>query len=89
MMTDQQDEATAIDLVQTIVDAPAPQLDPSRFSPELCRFVADCLKKAPDDRLPAQALQESPWVTGAGLGVNLNADLESAAANVRRWIESL
>lgn len=89
-----QDEATAIDLVQTIVDAPAPQLDPSAFSGDLCRFVADCLKKRPDERIPAQALLGAPWVIGGGGGggpgaANLNADLESAAANVKRWIDSL
>eukprot|EP00903_Cladosiphon_okamuranus_P008627 g8273.t1 len=86
------DEATAIDLVQTIVDAPAPVLDPYRFSGDLCRFVADCLKKRPDQRIPAQALLGSPWVIGGGGGpgaVNLNADLVSAAGNVKRWIDSL
>eukprot|EP00752_Nemacystus_decipiens_P005646 g5109.t1 len=79
------DETTAIDLIQTIVDAPAPMLDPTRFSRDLCRFVADCLKKSPDDRIPAQALLGAPWVTGGGA----NADLGSAAANVKRWIDSL
>ncbi|CAN0009984.1 unnamed protein product [Pylaiella littoralis] len=59
-------EMTAIDLVQTIVDAPAPELDPSRFSTELCRFVAECLQKKPEDRTPTEALLGSPWVTSAG-----------------------
>lgn len=88
----EQDEATAIDLVQTIVDAPAPLLDPSHFSADLCRFVADCLKKRPGDRIPAHALLGSPWVIGGGEpsgAVNLNGDLLSAAANVKRWIDSL
>ncbi|CAM9612987.1 unnamed protein product [Ectocarpus sp. 8 AP-2014] len=82
------DETTAIDLVQTIVDAPAPELDPSSFSAEFCSFVADCLRKRPDDRSPAQALLGAPWITGGGLAVNLNADLVSATANVKRWIDS-
>ncbi|CBN78311.1 Mitogen-activated protein kinase kinase (MAP2K) [Ectocarpus siliculosus] len=82
------DETTAIDLVQTIVDAPAPELDPSSFPAEFCSFVADCLRKRPDDRSPAQALLGAPWITGGGLAVNLNADLVSATANVKRWIDS-
>lgn len=77
------------------MDAPAPLLDPCRFSGDLCRFVADCLNKSPDERIPAQALLGSPWVIGGGGGgggpgaVNLNADLVSAAGNVKRWIDSL
>ena len=60
--------------------------------------MADCLKKSPDDRIPAQALLGSPWVIACGGGggggggpgaVSLNADLVSAAANVKRWIDSL
>ncbi|CAB1098956.1 unnamed protein product [Ectocarpus sp. CCAP 1310/34] len=82
------DETTAIDLVQTIVDAPAPELDPSSFPANFCSFVADCLRKRPDDRSPAQALLGAPWITGGGLAVNLNADLVSATANVKRWIDS-
>ncbi|CAN0434962.1 unnamed protein product [Ectocarpus sp. 12 AP-2014] len=82
------DETTAIDLVQTIVDAPAPELDHSFFPAEFCSFVADCLRKRPDDRSPAQALLGAPWITGGGLAVNLNADLVSATANVKRWIDS-
>ncbi|CAM9129899.1 unnamed protein product [Scytosiphon promiscuus] len=86
------DETTAIDLIQTIVDAPAPQLDPSRFSAELCRFVADCLKKRPDERTSAQALLGAPWINQAVDGGgseedNVNADLVSATANVKRWID--
>ena len=80
-----QEEATAIDLVQTIVDAPAPKLDPCRFSRELCVFVAECLRKTPEDRVPAQALLGSPWVERGGAP----ADIASAAADVKGWIDSL
>ncbi|CAN0103919.1 unnamed protein product, partial [Laminaria digitata] len=61
-----QEESTAIDLVQTIVDAPAPELDPSRFSRELCVFVQECLRKKPGDRIPAQVLLGSPWLESGG-----------------------
>lgn len=53
---------TCIDMVQTVLEAPAPALSPSYFSRELCAFLGDCLCKAPDDRTSARQLLESSWL---------------------------
>jgi len=53
---------TYIEMAETIVDAPAPALpvDPasgaSRWSPEFALLVSACLRKSPEERLPADIL---------------------------------
>lgn len=79
-----QEGTTTIDLVQTIVDTPAPKLDAGQFSPEFCRFLECCLHQTPCDRLPAEALLGSPWMT-----MNGALDLASTTANVKSWIDKM
>ncbi|CAM9582975.1 unnamed protein product, partial [Choristocarpus tenellus] len=79
-----QEETTAIDLVQTIVEGPTPRLDPTYFSTELCHFVDHCLQKSPPDRLPAEALLGSTWMTRCGA-----CSLSTATTSLHQWIESL
>lgn len=50
------------ELIDRIDRAPAPTLDPKRFSPELCDFVAKCLIKNPDERPSASQLLSEPFL---------------------------
>ncbi|CAM9545352.1 unnamed protein product, partial [Sphacelaria rigidula] len=79
-----QEGTTTIDLIQTIVDRPAPKLDATRFSPSFCRFVESCLHSDPSDRLPAEALLRSPWLNVSGA-----LNLASATTNVKSWINEM
>jgi serine/threonine protein kinase len=58
---------TCIDMVQTLLEAPAPALSPRFFSRELCDFLGDCLHKAPADRASARQLLASPWLRRCGV----------------------
>ncbi|CAM9168245.1 unnamed protein product [Discosporangium mesarthrocarpum] len=79
-----QEEATAIDLFQTIVEGPPPCLDGTVFSEELCQFVEHCLKKDPLERLPAEALLGSEWMAPFH-----DNGLHSATSGLKHWIDSL
>ena len=49
--------ATYIEMAEAIVEAPEPTIPPAAgFSLEFTQFVASCLKKNPDERLPAEIL---------------------------------
>ena len=78
-------DSSYIDMVQTILESPAPSL-PRRdgFTSEFHQFVKQCVRKNPDERLPADILLGSPWLRKHGA-----VNVESAIRNVRRWIESL
>ncbi len=73
-----------IELVQTILEAPAPSLDPRKYSPEFCQFIGQCVKKQPRDRLPADILLGSPWLVKHGA-----TSYDRAVANVKSWIDGL
>jgi mitogen-activated protein kinase kinase 1 len=73
-----------IEMVQTILEAPAPSLDPRRYSPEFCQFISHCVKKSPRDRLPADILLGSPWLVKHGA-----ISYEAAVKNVKAWIDGL
>lgn len=75
-----------IEMVQTILESDAPTL-PSRrgdFSADFRQLVAQCVRKNPGDRLPADILLGSPWLRKNGA-----VDIKSAVRNVQSWIESL
>uniref|UniRef100_A0A7S2XY35 mitogen-activated protein kinase kinase n=1 Tax=Fibrocapsa japonica TaxID=94617 RepID=A0A7S2XY35_9STRA len=76
------EEHAAIDMVQTILEAPVPSPDPDRFSPDFCFFIEQCLQKDPSNRLPAEALLGSPWMQNHGA-----IGFEKAIENVKDWIE--
>lgn len=47
-----------------IVDGNAPELDPAKFSPDACSFVAKCLEKNPSLRPSYAELLDHPWLKG-------------------------
>ncbi|CAA0835009.1 Mitogen-activated protein kinase kinase 2 [Striga hermonthica] len=51
------------ELMETIVDQPAPCAPPDRFSPEFCSFISACVQKDPKDRLSANELMAHPFIT--------------------------
>ncbi|RLN91809.1 hypothetical protein BBJ28_00008341 [Nothophytophthora sp. Chile5] len=75
---------TCIEMLQSVLEAPPPALSPRYFSPELCHFLQQCLRKNPLERASADELLQSPWLQRCGA-----LDLDSSVANVRHWIQSL
>ncbi|GER37130.1 MAP kinase kinase [Striga asiatica] len=51
------------ELMETIVDQPAPRAPPDQFSPEFCSFISACVQKDPKDRLSANELMAHPFIT--------------------------
>ncbi|KAH6779120.1 MAP kinase kinase 2 [Perilla frutescens var. hirtella] len=51
------------DLMNTIVDQPAPHASPDVFSSEFCSFISACVQKDPKDRLSANELMAHPFIT--------------------------
>ncbi|KAG8367196.1 hypothetical protein BUALT_Bualt16G0047500 [Buddleja alternifolia] len=51
------------ELMETIVDQPAPRPPSDQFSPEFCSFISACVQKDPKDRLSANELLTHPFVT--------------------------
>jgi len=50
------------ELLDFIVQSPAPTLAANEFSPEFCSFVEDCLQKAPEERPSASELLTHPFI---------------------------
>ena len=70
-------------MVQTILESDPPTL-PKGFSNEFQTFIAHCVKKEPEKRLPANILIGSPWMRQHGA-----TSLDFAIGGLRSWIESL
>ena len=51
------------DLLDVIVDEPAPTLPAGQFSAEFQDFIANCLRKQDESRLSAEDLLNHPFVT--------------------------
>jgi len=49
-------------LVEAIGNKAPPALDPKKFSPNFCDFVAKCLKRDPNERWTAQQLLQHPFI---------------------------
>ncbi len=71
-----------IDMVQTVLENDPPTLSEDKFTREFCSFVADCIQKEPDDRLPADILLGSPWLERHGA-----IDMDAAVANTKVWVD--
>lgn len=73
-----------IEMVQTILESPAPTLPRDSFSSSFQQFIAQCVHKDPRERLPADILLGSPWLRKHGA-----TDIRSAVRNVGEWIEGI
>ncbi|GER34368.1 MAP kinase kinase [Striga asiatica] len=60
------------EIMDTIVDQPAPFAPSDVFSPEFCSFISACVQKDPKDRLSANELMAHPFITKYD---NLDIDL--------------
>merc|ERR1712232_943299 len=58
-------------LMASLCDLPEPRLDPTRFPPEPCDFVASCLCRDVIKRPYAAALAEHPFLVNSGPGACL------------------
>jgi mitogen-activated protein kinase kinase 3 len=77
------ENCTYIEMVQTILENASPSLPPG-FSPALNEFIAQCVHKDPNKRLPANILIGSPWLQQHGA-----TRLDHAIAGLQHWIQSL
>jgi serine/threonine protein kinase len=74
-----------IELLNYIVNEPAPSLPPHQYPRDLCMFVSLCLCKNPDHRPTPAQLLESPFVTQSRLAP---VDLRQWAYAVSRMMEA-
>lgn len=77
------EDANCIEVAQIILDADIPDL-PRGFSPEFRQFLKQCLNKDPDQRLPAEVLLGSPWLSQHGA-----TSPEVATEIVYNWIRTI
>jgi mitogen-activated protein kinase kinase 1 len=104
---------TCIEMIQSLLETPPPQLSNDYFSEAFCDFLDLCLQKDPLDRASADVLLEAPWLHQCGAiskyilsysiciympklndhsclcCIMMPIDLETAIANVEKWIQSL
>ena len=71
-----------IEMVQTVLEAPIPELDAASFSPEFRDFCRCCLKRNPQERVPAEILLQSPWFKKAGA-----TSVKLSRRMVRSWLK--
>lgn len=69
-------------MAEAIVSSDPPSLPSSEFSSEFQKFVSQCLRKDPAERLPAEVLLGSSWFTKHGA-----TDIPHTVGNVRAWID--
>lgn len=50
------------ELLEAVVDKPAPQAPSDKFSEEFCSFISACVQKKPEDRQSALLLLEHPFL---------------------------
>jgi len=67
------------ELLDFIVQSPAPQLPADQFSPEFCSFVTECLQKAPEERPTAAELLVHPFIK----------KYEKDNIDMAAWVQSL
>ncbi|KAL0410455.1 UNVERIFIED_CONTAM: Mitogen-activated protein kinase kinase, partial [Sesamum latifolium] len=51
------------ELMETIVNEPAPRAPSDLYSPEFCSFISACVQKDPKDRLSTNELMAHPFIT--------------------------
>ncbi|XP_042508599.1 mitogen-activated protein kinase kinase 2 [Macadamia integrifolia] len=66
------------ELMEAIVDQPAPCAPSDQFSPEFCSFISACVRKDPKDRQSARELMEHPFIS---MYEDLNTDLAAYFTN--------
>jgi mitogen-activated protein kinase kinase 1 len=70
-----------IEMVQNILETAEPNVDPALFSPEFCEFLSHCMKKNAEERLPADILLASPWLSNNGV-----TDIATSVQIVQKWL---
>jgi len=75
------EQANCIEMAQTILDSDGVQV-PDCFSPLFKEFIAQCVGKSVNHRLPAEVLLGSPWLQHNGA-----TSYETSVEMVRRWID--
>ncbi|KAK8597685.1 hypothetical protein V6N13_095085 [Hibiscus sabdariffa] len=74
--------ASFYDLMECIVEGPAPCAPSNQFSSEFCSFISACLQKDPKERKSAQELLELPFAKmyDDDVGVDLSSYFSSAGS---------
>lgn len=79
------EQRNCIEVAQSIIDGDIPDLPskPARlFSSQFQDFLRQCMQKEPENRLPADILLQSPWLTQNGA-----VSPREATHNVYQWIQ--
>ncbi|OQR92060.1 ser/thr kinase [Achlya hypogyna] len=71
---------TAIEMIQSVLEAPPPPLSDGAYSKAFCAFLGDCLRTSDKERKSVDELLASPWLSVFGA-----VDLASAQRNVWAW----
>lgn len=79
-----QETLSCIDMAQTILEAQIPELPSRQFSKNFRDFLKQCLRQAPEERLPAEVLLGSPWLQEHNV-----SNVTIAIDVVKKWIDSL
>ena len=77
------EQVNCIEMAQTILDSERIEVPPC-FSSLFQEFIAQCVHKAPGQRLPAEVLLGSPWLQYYGA-----TSYEASVMRVRNWIDGL
>jgi mitogen-activated protein kinase kinase 1 len=72
-----------IEMVQNILETAEPNVDPTLFSAEFREFLSHCMKKNAEDRLPADILLASPWLTNNGV-----TNVQTSVQIVQQWLNT-
>ena len=78
-----QEHPNCIEMAQTILDTDLKPLTRG-FSPNFVEFVDQCLRRDPEQRLPAEVLLGAPWLQQHGA-----TSYDVAVRATRQWIDSL
>ncbi|KAL0905939.1 hypothetical protein M5K25_024392 [Dendrobium thyrsiflorum] len=69
------------EILEAVVDKPAPFAPPDQFSEEFCSFISTCVQKIPENRLSAKLLLKHPFlIKYDGSSIDLASYFTSAAA---------
>ncbi|PKU77726.1 mitogen-activated protein kinase kinase 2 isoform X1 [Dendrobium catenatum] len=69
------------EILEAVVDKPAPFAPPDQFSEEFCSFISTCVQKKPENRQSAQLLLKHPFlIKYDGSTIDLASYFTSAAA---------
>lgn len=78
------DTASTIDLILTLEESPLEELIPTSMDDDVREMISSCLQKNPEERVPAEVLLASPWLSKEGI-----ASSDEAALLMKRFYDDM